>query len=107
MKRAAGMTRIEKDALAVGNTTRQVLGQIFVGDRRRGDNDQIGAVYDRRQMRTHKIGRREFLRSILYQLDPAAFNNRDQRRFRTGKKPDLVAAQRQIRGGGATTVTGS
>ncbi len=108
MKRTAGVAWIEKNALAVGQIFRQILGQVFVAHCRRGDNDQIHVLHDRREMRAHEVRCRGFLCAALGQFDFSASPGelRDSA-FRSREQADLKSAQSEIRGGGAAAVAGA
>src|SRR5919108_4312052 len=105
MERAAGMSGIQENTLAVLEATRETVCQVFVSHGGRCDDDQIGAIHHRRKMRTDKVRSGKPLLSIFNEFDPASFDNRCERAFRARKQPDLIAAQREVGGCGAAAVT--
>ena len=107
MERSAGVAGIEQDTLAVDEIIGQALRQIFMADRRRGDDDQVDALHHRRQMRTHEIRRGLLADAAFDQLDLAELGQFGNRAFRTREQSHLKTAQREIGGRGATAVAGA
>ena len=107
MKRPSRVPRIKQHTLTVNQLPRQALGQVFVGNRRCRDDDEICAIYRCRQIRADEEWRRECLCAIFHQLDSTALENRHQCALGTGEEPDFIAAKGEVRCRGATPVTGA
>ncbi len=104
MERPAGVAGVEQNTLTVNEIFGQSLRQIFMADRRRGDDDQVDVLHHRRQMRAHEIRRGLFANAAFDQLDLAQLGQFGNRAFRTREQSHLETAQREIGSRRATAV---